>query len=350
MPPQEDTFHFDELGMDPETGLLMYNGKFDRETWTIMEPQLLFNSRPSEPAENHLEIVRKKPLEVIGRTQSSDDGVFSIYRDWRNPKYIELRYVFIRDSILVEHEGVSCGTPGAARICLGDPEEYMGLLRELIEHLRADTVYMTHCHLAADPAPSIADLAATAYVYSKIPQFIGHVITNSGKYAFIAPDGTSYEVLPLPNLPADWVDPIVEPSMSHPLLGRRAKGTNQIAAWTDVLTRNNDQPVLIYLDQRLTVRGLQTIHPRTFFDKTRMAQIMPGQLIQFGVNGAVAALPGGLTDEMLGVARELVRSDILWAAVGKGKNGAPFGFAAQVPNPNYLGGRHRSTFAPFQIR
>ncbi|MGA2735579.1 MAG: hypothetical protein ABSG35_23670 [Syntrophobacteraceae bacterium] len=78
MPPQEDLFHYDELGMDPETGLLMYNGKFDRQTWTIMEPQLLFNSRPSAPSEIHLDTSRKKPLEAIGQTQSSDDGVFSI--------------------------------------------------------------------------------------------------------------------------------------------------------------------------------------------------------------------------------------------------------------------------------
>jgi hypothetical protein len=56
----------------------MYNGKFDRQTWTIMEPQLLFNSRPSAPSEIHLDTSRKKPLEAIGQTQSSDDGVFSI--------------------------------------------------------------------------------------------------------------------------------------------------------------------------------------------------------------------------------------------------------------------------------
>ena len=127
MPPLEDLFHYDELGMDPETGLLLYKGKFDPETGTIMEPQLLFNSRPSASAENHLEIVRKKPLEAIGQSQSSDDGVFSIYRNWRNPKYMELRYVFVRDNIGVDYEGVSCGTPGATRICLGGPDEYMGL-------------------------------------------------------------------------------------------------------------------------------------------------------------------------------------------------------------------------------
>ena len=225
-----------------------------------------------------------------------------------------------------------------------------GSMRDLIGHLRADTVYMTHTHLAADPTPSIADLAATAYVYSKIPQFKGHVITNSGKYASIGPDGTAYTVLPLPDLPADWVDPILQPSIGHHLLGRRAKGTNQIAAWTEVLARDNDLPVLIYLGERLTVRGMQTVHPRMFFDKTQMAEIMPGQLIMFGVNGAVAALPCGLTNEMLGVAQELVRSNILWAAVGNSKNGTPFGFAAQIPNPDYLGGRHRSTFAPYRIR
>ena len=60
IPPQEDTFHINELGIDPETGLLMYNGKFDQDTGTIMEPQLLFNSRPSAPSENHSRDVEKE--------------------------------------------------------------------------------------------------------------------------------------------------------------------------------------------------------------------------------------------------------------------------------------------------
>ncbi len=350
MPPQEDTFHYDELGLDPETGLLLYKGKFDRETGTIMEPQLLFNSVPSAPSENHLETSRKKPLETIGRTQSSAEVSPLLFQGWRNPKYQELRYVYVRDNIIVDHEGVSCGTPGATRICLGDPDEYMRYMLDHIGRLGADMVYLIHNHIAGDPTPSIADLAATAYVFSKIPQFKGHVIINSGKYAYIDPDGTSYTVLPLPNLPADWVDPILQPSFHHHVLGRRAKGTNQIAAWAEELTRDNDQPVLIYLGERLAVRGLQVAHPEMFFDKTLMAEIIPQQLIEFGVNGAVAALPCGLTDEMLGVAQELVRSNILWAAVGNSKNGTPFGFAAQIPNPDYLGGRHRSTFAPYHIR
>jgi hypothetical protein len=350
MPPQEDTFHYDELGIDPETGLLMYKGKFDPETGTIMEPQFLFNSRPSAPSEDHLETSRKKPLEATGRTQSSAEGSSLIYRNWRNPRYLELRYAYVRDNFIVDHEGVSCGTPGATRICLGDPDEYMRYMRDHIGRIGADTVYMIHNHLAGDPTPSIADMAATAYVYGKIPQFKGHVIINSGKYASIGPDGTSYTVSPVPDLPADWVDPMLQPSIRHHLLGRRAKGTNQIAAWTEELTRDKDRPVLIYLGERLTVRGMQIAHPRMFFDKTQMAEIMPKRLIEFGVNGAVAALPCGLTDEMLGVTQELVRSDILWAAVGKSENGTPFGFAAQIPNPNYLGGRHRSTFAPYHIR
>ncbi len=347
--PQEETFHLDELVLDPETGLLMYKGKFNQDTGTIMEPQLLFNSYPSAPSENHLETSGKKPLEATGRTQSStQDAPF--YLGWRNPNYQELRYVYVRNNIIVDHEGVSCGTPGATGICVGDPDEYIRHMRSHIKSLGADTVHMIHNHTSGDPTPSIADLAATAYVFGKIPQLIGHIIINSAKYAFIVPDGTAHTVSPLPNLPADWVDPILQPSVHHPLLGRRAKGTNQIAAWTEALTSNYKAPVLIYLDNRLRIRGLQIVNPNTLFDKIQIAHDMPQKLIEFGVNGAVATLPNGLSSDMLGVARELVRSDILWAAVGIRKDGTPFGFAAQIPNPNYLGGRHRSTFAPYHIR
>ncbi len=229
--------------------------------------QLLFNSNPSAPSENHLETSRKKPLEAIGRTQSSVEGAPLPYKGWRNPNYQELRYVYVRDKIILDHEGVSCGTPGATRICLGDPDEYMRYMRGHIGRLGADTVYMIHNHTAGDPTPSIADLAATAYVFGKIPQLIGHIIINFGKYAFIVPDGTSYNVSPLHDFPADWIDPILQPSIRHHLLGRIAKGTNQIAAWTEALTRDNHGPVLIYLDERLRVRGLQRAHTKMFFDK-----------------------------------------------------------------------------------
>lgn len=350
IPPREDTFHINELGIDPQTGLLMYNGKFDRDTGTIMEPQLLFNSRPSAPSENHSETSRKKPLQAIGPPQSSVESAPLLYQGWRNPNYQELRYVYVRDNIIVDHEGVSCGTPGATRICLGAPDDYMRYMREHIRRLGADTVYMVHNHTAGDPTPSIADLGATAYVFGKIPQLIGHIIINSGKYAFIVPDGTSYNVSPLPGLPADWVDPILHPSFHHDLLGRIAKGTNQIAAWSEALIRDNHGAVLIYLDGRLRVRGMQTVGLMRLFDGTLTAEAMPQKLIDFGVNGAVAVLPAGIKDEMLGAARELVHSHILWAAVGNNKNGAPFGFAAEIPNPNFFGGKHRSTLEPYYIK
>jgi len=124
----------------------------------------------------------------------------------------------------------------------------------------------------------------------------------------------------------------------------------QIAAWTEALTRDNHGPVLIYLGERLRVRGLQSVHPDRLFYKTLMADEMPRKLIDFGVNGAVAALPCGLSNDMLDVVRGLVRSNILWAAVGSSKNGTPFGCATQVPNPDYLGGKHRSTFEPYYIK
>ncbi|MFZ0929781.1 MAG: JAB domain-containing protein [Syntrophobacteraceae bacterium] len=346
---QEKAFRPDEVVLDPETGLLMYEGKFNYDTGTIIEPQLLFNSNPSAPAENHLETSRKKPPDAIGRTQSSAQGA-PFYLGWRNPKYQSLRYVYVRNNIIVDHEGVSCGTPGATGICLGDPDQYILYMRSHIERLGADTVYMIHNHTSGDPTPSIADLAATAYVFGKIPQLIGHIIINSAKYAFIVPDGTAHTVSPLPNLPADWVDPILHPSVSHHLLGRTAKGTNQIAAWTKALTSDHEAPILIYLDKRLRVRGLQRVNPNRLFDRILIADAMPQKLIEFGVNGAVAALPSGLSNDMLGVARELVRSHILWAAVGIRKDGTPFGFAAEIPNPDYLGGKHRNTFEPYYIK
>ena len=349
VPLQGKTLRRGEVALDTETGLLMYRGKFDRETGTIMEPQLLFNSSPSVPFEVPSKTPEKRRVEATPTT--SGYGYSPLLQPgWRNPKYQALRYVYIKNYIIVDHEGVSCGTPGATRICLGNPDEYMLYMRDHIKRLGADTVYMIHNHCAGDPTPSEADIAATAYVFSNIPQLVGHIIINSGKYAFIVPDGSAHTVYPLPNLPPGWTDPILTPTVDHYLLGRAAKTMNQIAVWAKAMMENNGVYFLIYLDDRLRVRGMQTTNAQSFSDKTLLADRMPQKLIDFGSNGAVAILPGGLSDKMLSVTRELVRSHILWAAVGNSKTGAPFGFAAEMPNPNYLGGRHRSAFAPYYIR
>jgi hypothetical protein len=350
IPPRENSFHPDEVVFDSKTGLLLYKGKFDKETGTIIEPQLLFNGNPSLPLEDPLEAPKEKPREAIGPTKSSSEDSPLLYGGWRNPNYEELRYVYVRDGIIVDHEGVSCGIPGAAGICLGHPDEYMRYMRGHIERLGADTVYMIHNHTEGDPTPSDADIAATAFVFRNIPQLNCHMIINSGKYAVIDPDGKSYAVLPLPNLPADWIDPILQPLTHHHLLGRIAKGTCQIVAWTKALTSDSDSPLLVYLGKSLRIRGMARVQPRDFFDKAQMAEETPKKLVDFGVNGAVAVLPGGLSDGMLDVARELVRSHILWAAVGISENGELYGFAAEIPNPHYFGGKHRSTFAPYRIR
>jgi hypothetical protein len=350
MPSQDMALCPGEVTLDAETCLLMYKGKFDQETGTIIEPQLLFNSNPPRPFDIPSEASEKRPAEGIGQTESRFVNGPLPYEGWRNPKHVELRYVYLRDQIIVDHEGVSCGTPGATTICLGDPDGYMRYILNHIEHLRADTVYMVHNHPTGDPTPSDADIAATSYVFSKIRQLAGHIIIDSGKYAFIVPDGTSYNVLPLRNLPADWTDPILKPSINHYLLGRTAKHPEQIAAWAKALMNDNDAPVLIYLDDRLRVRGLQRASLKSIFDKNLMAKIMPQTLIDFGVNGAVAVLPGGLSSEVLGLARRLVHSHILWAVVVNSEKGTPFGFVAETPNLDYLGGKHRSTFAPYYIK
>jgi hypothetical protein len=208
---------------------------------------------------------------------------------------------------------------------------------------------MVHNHPKGNPEPSDADIWASAAVAMSIAQYRGHIIINSGKYGYIDNTASNPVVKVLPKLPGDWVDPILQPSVPHELLGRPAESVENIAAWAKTLMLNRDAPVLIYIDSDGKVRGLQEIHPRNFTNIALMRNRMPQKLVDFGSVGATAVLPEKTTETMLDAVRYFVRAHVLRDAIGF-YGASAYYFGEVESEQEYFGGNLRSSMQNLPVR
>ncbi len=239
--------------------------------------------------------------------------------------------------------------PGYSMSYWGDAAQFIAHLRERIEALGATALYMIHNHPSGNPKPSDADIKVTNDIASWIPQLVGHVIINSREFGYIDAISKDYGTSPLPDLPKDWVDPIIQPSIPHELLGKEADTIQHIAGWAKALTRDRDVPVLVYIDSDFKVRGLQEIHPQSFTDIQLMRDRMPQKLFDFGSIGAVAVLPKNVSEKMIDAVRYYVPAHILWHAIQFDGNHQSL-YGGEEPNREYFGGLLRKNLPVQRIR
>ena len=294
--------------------------------------------------------IKKIAVEIIGLPVKSYADLAVLAQGWRNPNYEELRYVYIRDGIIVDHEGVTCRLPMMSHAFLGDPVEGIKHIKERIAALGADSLYLVHNHSSGNLEASGADLDLTLTIVNQVPEMKGHIIINSGKYAFIDPKG---EVKPydLPNLPEKWIDPILTPSVPHEMLDKEFRPPGNIAVWAKVLTAERNRPLIVYLDPKFKVRGLQEINPGGTLDWKQLADAMPEKLVDFGSAHAALILPERSRGYMLEIGETLVRQGVFYDVVSVDKDGAHsvLQIGTNVQEKRF-GGRPLSDFPAQSIR
>jgi hypothetical protein len=294
--------------------------------------------------------IEKKPVEVINLPVESHADFAVIAQAWRNPNYEELRYVYARQGIIVDHEGVTCRLPMTSRAFLGDRAEGIKHIKERIAALGADAFWAVHNHGSGGLEPSANDLDLTVSLANEIPEMKGHIIINSGKYAFIDPKG-NYKIHRLPNLPKKWIDPILTPSVPHWMLKQRYKPPWDIAAWTKALTRERNRPLIVYLNPQFRVRGLQEINPEGNRDWRQLAEAMPKKLVDFGSAHAVLILPERSSGYMHEIGETLVRRGVFYDVVSVDEGGPHSILEIGTSAPDRVfGGRPLSDFPPEAIR
>ena len=259
--------------------------------------------------------LERGPVDVIGQEVNSYAELADLAQIWRNPQYEEFRYVFVKDGIVVDHEGVTCRLPGSTKAFLSDYPRGIAHLKERILLTGADSVYLVHNHPSGEPSPSSADVKLTVQLSQMIPEIRGHVVINSGTYATITYDyaakGSFIQVKELEGLPPDWVDPLLTPSVPHKALGHTIENGDEAAQWSKALTSERGRPVLFYLSPRNHIRGLQEVHIEHVDAWSDLNSKIFDQLINFGATKAILSLPiSFVTGDIWRTACEFVRQGI----------------------------------------
>jgi hypothetical protein len=104
----------------------------------------------------------------------------------------------------------------------------------------------------------------------------------------------------------------------------------------------------MYIGTKREIRGLQEVHPDTFMNAVAMREHMPEKLRDFGVTGAVVALPDNASVDMMRAAKEYVDNHVLWDAVG---DQAPLGMrsVSWEESQKFFGGKSNSSFNSMRI-
>ena len=297
--------------------------------------------------------IEKRPVEIIGWPVSCTADLVELAQGWRNPNYEELRYVYLKHGVIVDHEGITCRHPLSTDAFIGDPMEGVEHIKERIVALGADSVLMVHNHPSGDPTPSEADRTLTCFLMDRVPELREHIVINSGWFGVVTLSGPPL-IYRLPNISNNWTDPILTPSVPHEILGTRLDSSGKIAGWAKALTAERNRPVIIYLSITMTVRGLQEINPGTIRNWKQLADIIPRKLVDFGSAYAALVLPEGSRHHAPKIGESLVRRGVFIDVVSADKDG-PYSLRQEIPmsmpSPyEILGGRPKSDSPAEYIR
>jgi len=297
--------------------------------------------------------IARRPVEILGLPIKCYVDFVLLAQQWRNPNYEELRYVYLKDNVIVDHEGITCRHPLSVDPFMVNRWAGVAHMQERIAALGADTVLMAHNHNVGDPTPSESDRILTNFLKERIPELREHIVINSGFYAIVTPSG-EHLIYRLPNIPNDWTDPLFTPSVPHEILGTLLDTTRKLAGWAKALTAERNRPVIIYTSINNTVRGLQEISPGGTRSWKQLADIIPQKLVDFGSAHAVLVLPEGPRIHALKIGKSLVSRGVFIDVVGTDEYG-PYSLREEIPisppSPfKVLGGRPRSDFHPEYIR
>lgn len=303
--------------------------------------------------------IERNPVPIVGQQINSAADLAELAQQWRNPNYEELRYIFVKDGVVLDHEGVTCRAVSSSRPFVEKTfDEGVQHIKDRIASLGADSLYLVHNHPSGDPTASMADRHLQMRFSGEIPELREHIIIDSGKYGIISRNGSEFIIADLPSAKAeDWVDPILTPSLEHEALGSKIRGSEEAAKWAKSLTMERKKPILVYLDAELRIRGLQEIDPEAVDDLSEtLRQVMPRKLMDFGSVRCVLASPTGEALEYMEKYARLVADGVLLDVSGMDERNRlysaaiSYGISDAAAKLKVFGGRPESAYEPISVK
>ena len=174
-------------------------------------------------------------------------------RAWRKPIYKNIRYLYVKDGVIVEYERVGRRLPANALSLAGDLREAAKHIKKRLAALGADSFFMVHNQYYVYSTPSAVD--GKLAILGKAPGIKGHVVLNPCYFGLITIKGIAIlRVLPDMDLPR--ADPVTGTRLN--LTAAMDYPVSTIAHWAKALTRRR-RPVVVSMRDDTVLRELQEI-------------------------------------------------------------------------------------------
>jgi len=198
-------------------------------------------------------------VSLVGQKVDSDQDLANLAEVYRDPRFETFRVFFIKDGKVVGQTGITSRMPSTVLIFDNDldRENKLNDLGKQKEALGADGFYMLHNHPSGNPQPSRADIFITKQFDKGIDGFLGHVVINGDKYAFIDKD-MSTEIKNRKNEGYGSTD---EAKIAHPLIGATISQSSDLYAIGAKLRDGADGHIQIIARGNSGIRGIFSVDP-----------------------------------------------------------------------------------------
>ncbi len=237
----------DEVKYDEDADVIWYEAKFDSNCPATGSAHLMHDpNRPWKP--------KRKPVKTMGHPLRSFADLAVLTRAWRKSIYKNIRYVYVRNGVIVDYERARHRVPASALSPAGDPRKALTHIKERIAWLGADSFFMVHNRYHVYSTPSAVDRKLAA-ILGKAPGLKGHIILNPYWFGLITVKGVAIlRVLQDSRLP--YADPVTDDY----LLTRRGSNyhVSTIADWANALTKRRT-PCVLSTREETVLRELEEI-------------------------------------------------------------------------------------------
>lgn len=284
--------------------------------------------------------------QLVGSQVENSHDLAAVAQIYRDPRLETARYFFIKDGVIVGQTGVSSRKPGSSQALIGRSQaEQDAHLVEMARQARAagaDSVWMLHNHPSGDPTPSPQDMELTGALSNGFENsglnFLGHVIINQNQFAALETKQENGKTVITGNvIKKDFGQQaqydIKHPKQSHPLLGQKIEGPDDVALNAKQAQVSPGQVVIIGVSGTSGIRVIAEVTPSQLSRPQMMRTLR--QLGQ--QTGSDRLFAYGLTPEYFEDAQYAIQHGLLVDAiiVDGGQESSTVGYTGDRPLDGY---------------
>lgn len=210
------------------------------------------------------DLINQGVVDLRGRVIRTAEDLAKLAQVYRNPLFETFRFVFVNnDGAIVWHEGVTSRLPGVVMVFTSRGHQHAAIaeLADRMAQVGATGYWLLHNHPSGNSEPSDADIETTKIIASKLPGFLGHVVIDSNEYSTILSKNDRF-IRATHGLRLFETDPLLIPSLPHPLLGRAIRHHEDVAHIGRQLKTPERWATVLYCSGRNQVRAIQELSTR----------------------------------------------------------------------------------------